>query len=104
MVARTTPTETPVTLTRENHPENAVEPQEEKPTTVTLASTVCIGALCSLIGMTIGSAALSTSFQLSTFWEIVSIIPLVAATASLIGGWVGAFFYMVRSDASQKNR
>jgi hypothetical protein len=103
MVARTIPAETPITLTRENHPENAVE-AEEKPTTVTLASTVFIGALCSLVGMTIGSAALSTAFQTSTFWEVVSMIPLVAATVALIGGWMGAFFHMVRTDMSKKDR
>ena len=99
MVARTMPAETPLKLTQENHPEN--EELKEKPTTVTLASTIGIGALCSLVGMTIGSAALSTAFQSDRTTEVVFLIPMVATAASLLGGWVGAFFYMVRSDSSK---
>lgn len=52
--------------------------------------------------MTIGTAALSTALQSENRWEAIFLIPLVATTASLLGGWVGAFFYMIRSDASQK--
>ena len=101
MVARTIPSETPITLTRENHPENIVEPVE-KPTTVKLGHTVGIGVLCSLVGMTLGTAALSTALQSDNRWETIFLIPMVATTVSLLGGWVGAFFYMLRSDASQK--
>jgi hypothetical protein len=100
MVARITPAETPITLTRENHPENVEE--REKPTTVSLASTIGLGVLCSLVGMTIGAAALSTALQSDNRWEAATLIPLVAATAAILGGWVGAFFYMIRSDASKK--
>jgi hypothetical protein len=101
MVARTTPAETPITLTQENHPENAE--LKEKPTTITLASSVGIGVLCSLVGMTIGSAALSTAQQSSSPTEVLFLIPLVATTASILGGWVGAFFFMIRSDSTKKN-
>lgn len=101
MVARTIPAETPITLTQENHPENAE--LKEKPTTVTLASTVGIGALCSLVGMTIGCAALSTAFKSDNGMEVVFLLPMVATAASLLGGWVGAFFHMVRSDAMKKD-
>jgi hypothetical protein len=101
MVARSIPTGTPFTLTRENHPENISEPQE-KPATVKLGHTVFIGALCGVLGMTIGTAALSTALQSDNRWETIFLIPLVATTVSLLGGWVGAFFYMIRSDASQK--
>jgi hypothetical protein len=95
MAERTTPTQTPFVLNQENHPENAE--LREKPTTVSLASTIFLGVLCSLIGMTIGSAALSTSFQSENRWEALTMVPLVATTASLLGGWVGAFFFMIRS-------
>lgn len=101
MVARTIPTQTPITLTQENHPENIVEPVE-KPTTVKLGHTVFLGILCGLVGMTIGTAALSTALLSDNRWEMIFLIPLVATTVSLAGGWVGAFFHMIRSDASQK--
>lgn len=103
MVARLMPAQTPVTLTQENHPENRVEPETEKQPTLTLGSAVGIGALCSLIGMTLGSAALSTAFQADTVWEVIFLLPLVGTAVCLLGGWIGAFFHMVRSDAAQKN-
>jgi len=98
MVSRLMPPDLAVTLTRENHPENA-PPQtiEEKPTTLTLASAVGIGALCSLVGMTIGTAALSTAMLSDSRWELICLLPMVATAVALLGGWVGAFFHMVRS-------
>jgi len=102
MVARLMPTETPVTLTQENHPENRVDVETEPQPTLSLASAVGIGALCSLVGMTLGSAALSTAFQADTKWEVIFLLPLVATAVSLLGGWMGAFFHMVRSDADKK--
>ena len=100
MVARLMPTQEPVKLTQENHPENAKP--EEKPATVSLASTIWFGALCSLAGMTLGSAALSSTFLADGPWNTVSMIPLVATLVALIGGWMGAFFWMFRDDAAQK--
>jgi len=102
MVSRLMETENPRILTAQNHPENAIEPETEKQPTVSLASTVGIGALCSLVGMTIGSAALSTSFQTGTQAEVACLIPLVATLVSFVGGCVGAFFYMIRSDSAAK--
>ena len=86
-------------VTRENHPENRQEP--EKLPTVSLAATVGIGALCSLVGMIFGAAAMSTSFMADNSFEVLSMIPLVATLASLIGGWMAAFFWMCR-EAAQK--
>jgi len=101
MVARLMPAETPVKITPENHPENLPESTKEKETTVSLASTVGIGALCSLLGMTVGSAALSTAMLSDNRWEVITLIPMVGTAAAFLGGWVGAFFYMVRSDHSK---
>ena len=103
MVARLAPLQTPLKLTPENHPENAPVEPVEQPTTVSLASVVGIGSLCSLVGMTIGSAALSTSFFDGDFREVACMLPLVATAAALLGGWVGAFFYMVRSDRQKSS-
>jgi flagellar basal body-associated protein FliL len=100
MVARLMPTQEPLKLTQENHPENA-KPEEKLPT-VSLASTICIGALCSLAGMTLGSAALSSTFLADGPWNTISMIPLVATLVSLIGGWMGAFFWMFRDEAAKK--
>jgi|SRR6185503_7463065 len=100
MVARLAPEKEPLKLTQENHPENA-EPVEKLPT-VSLASTVGIGALCSLGGMTLGSAALSTAFQADGPWEVISLIPLVATLVCLLGGWMGAFFWMCREESSKR--
>jgi hypothetical protein len=100
MVARMISAEAPAKLTQENHPENAVaEEITEKPTTVSLASTVTIGALCSLVGMTLGSAALCTSFQTGTRLEVACLIPLVGTLVCIVGGWMGAFFHMIRSES-----
>lgn len=101
MVSRLLPREVPVTITPENHPENAPAVIEEKPTTITLASAVGIGALCSLVGMTIGTAALSTAMLSDSRWELICLLPMVCTAVALLGGWVGAFFYMVRSDNSK---
>jgi hypothetical protein len=99
MMARVTFDHEPVTLTRENHPEN--QPEPAKLPTVSLAATVGIGALCSLVGMIFGSAGLSTCFMADTAWEVLSMVPLVATLAALIGGWVAAFFWMCREEASK---
>ncbi len=90
----------PVQVTRENHPENQQETQ--KLPTVSLAATVGIGALCSLVGMIFGAAAMSTSFMADNSFEVLSMIPLVATLASLIGGWMAAFFWMCREATSNK--
>ena len=100
MVARLAPMHESLKLTQENHPENAA-PQEKLPT-VSLASTVLIGALCSLAGMTLGSAALSTAFMADGPWEVVTLIPLVATLVCLTGGWMGAFFWMCRDEATHR--
>jgi hypothetical protein len=102
MVARLTPAQIPVTLTQENHPENQIQAETEKQPTLSLASAVGIGALCSLVGMTLGSAALSTAFQADTKWEVIFLLPLVGTAVSLLGGWIGAFFHMIRADAGKK--
>ncbi|HLY74822.1 MAG TPA: hypothetical protein VKU80_11950 [Planctomycetota bacterium] len=104
MIARPSPAQTPLKLTQENHPENAPREAAEKQPTITLASAVGIGALSSLIGMTIGAAALSTSFQSSSRWEAISLLPLVGTAACILGGWIGAFFHMIRSDMSKAER
>src|SRR5687767_7293319 len=100
MLARMIPTQEPVKLTAENHPENA-KPVEKMPT-MGLASIVGIGALCSLAGMTLGSAALSSAFMADGPWEVVSLIPLVAMLVSLLGGWIGAFFWMCREESTTR--
>lgn len=102
MVARLMQTEPAVRITPENHPENRQEPVAEPKTTFSLASTVALGSLCSLVGMTVGSAAFSTSQLTGDRWEIICLIPLVATLCALFGGWVGAFFHMVRSDSQNK--
>jgi hypothetical protein len=102
MIARSNPAQTSLRLTQENHPENTPRQVEEKQPTITLASAVGIGALSSLIGMTIGAAALSTAFQSASRWEAISLLPLVGTAACILGGWIGAFFHMIRSDMSKK--
>jgi len=102
MVARTIPAAAPLRLTQENHPENAPGEDAEKQPTFTLASVVGLGALSSLIGMTIGAAALSTAFQSQSRWEAISLLPMVGTAACILGGWIGAFFHMIRSDPSKK--
>jgi len=89
-------------LTQENHPENAVEEPREKAPTVSLGSMVAISALCGLVGMTFGSAALSTAFMADTAVEVYSMIPLVATGAVFLCGWVGAFFWMCREEAAKR--
>jgi len=98
MMSRLTFEHEPVQVTQENHPENQREPQEKLPT-VSLAATVGIGALCSLVGMIFGAAAMSTSFMADTNFEVLSMIPLVATLAALIGGWVAGFFWMCQEGA-----
>jgi hypothetical protein len=94
----------PLRLTQENHPENAPEGDTEQQPTISLASAVGIGALSSLVGMTIGAAALSTAFQSQNRWEVIFLLPMVGTAACMLGGWVGAFFHMIRSDMSKKER
>jgi len=104
MITRSEPAQTPLRLTQENHPENAPREDAEKLPTMTLASAVGIGALSSLIGMTIGAAALSTAFQSPSRWEAITLLPMVGTAVCILGGWVGAFFQMIRSDMSKKER
>ena len=102
MVARMipAPAQEPITLTSENHPENAV-PEETQPT-LTLASSIGICALSALGGMTLGSAALSTAFLMDAPWHVACLIPLVSMLVCIAGGWIGAFFWMCREEASRK--
>lgn len=102
MVARLMPTETPLKLTQENHPENAPPTPVEKPPRFTVASTVALGALCSVVGMTIGSAAFSTSQQIGDRFEVACMVPLVATLCAILGGWVAGFFHMIRSESAHR--
>jgi len=102
MVVRWMPTQEPMKLTQENHPENA-KPKEKNPG-MSLAYVVGIGALCSLGGMTLGSAALSSTFMAEGRGELVSMIPLVALLVSLLGGWMGAFFWMCREEEESSKK
>lgn len=97
MVARL---QEPLKLTQENHPENA-KPKEPLPT-MSLPSVIGIGALCSLGGMALGSAALSSTFMADGPWNTISMIPLVAMLVALLGGWMGAFFWMCREETSKR--
>jgi H+/Cl- antiporter ClcA len=101
MVARLLPTQTPRTLNRENHPENAPEPGTAKEPVFSLASIVGLGALCGLVGMALGAAALSTAFKSDNPWEPITLIPLVGTVVCILGGWIGAFFHMIRSEPSK---
>lgn len=89
----------PLKLTQENHPENAV-PAEKQPT-VGLGGMVGIGVLCSLAGMVLGSAALSTSFMAQGPAEVLSVALLIALAVSLLGGWIGAIYWMCREEAAR---
>ena len=100
MVVRLTATREPLRLTQDNHPENAARPA--KGPMVSLASMIGISALCGLVGMTFGSAALSTAFKSDTAGEVLSLIPLIATGTCILSGWVGAFYWMIR-DESQRN-
>lgn len=100
MVARLAPEKELLRLTQENHPENAKPP--EKLPTLSLGSAVWIGALSSLGGMTLGSAALSSTFLADGPWNMISMIPLVATLVCLLGGWMGAMFWMCREESSRK--
>ena len=95
MVARTM-TQEAIRLTPQNHPENAVPP--EKPATLTLGSSVCICMVSALAGATVGSAALSTIFLMDERGHLASMVPLVAAVVSILGGWIGTFFWMCRDE------
>lgn len=100
MVARMIAPEEAVQVTREHHPENAVEPQ--KPATLTLGSSICVCMLSAVAGATLGSAALSTIFLMDERGHLLSMIPLVAAAVSILGGWIGAFFWMYRDEAAKQ--
>lgn len=103
MVARLTSTQPVLKLTPENHPENAPAlPETEPQPTFSLASTIGLGSLCALVGMTIGSMALSTAFLSENKLEVLFLLPLVGLAVSILGGWVGAFAHMVRSDSQRK--
>jgi hypothetical protein len=97
MVAMMTPTKEPLRLTQENHPENAVTAATSSPTG--LAATIFLSCLCGLIGLVFGSAALSTAFMADTPYELLSVLPLILLAVCILGGWVGAFFWMVREEA-----
>jgi len=101
METRLAPARELLKLTRENHPENAV-PEAPKAPTVTLFSMIAICAFCGLVGMTFGAGMLSTAFLADTMGEVVSLIPLVIAAVGLLSGWVGAFFWMCREEATNK--
>jgi Na+/H+-translocating membrane pyrophosphatase len=98
MVALMTPTKEALRLTAENHPENAGAPAKSPPSG--LAATIFLSCLCAIIGMVFGSAALSTAFMAETTYELLSVIPLILLAVCILGGWVGAFFWMVREDAA----
>lgn len=100
MLARLSTTQEPLRLTEENHPENAAQPA--KMPTVSLASMIGISALCGLVGMTFGSAALSSAFQADTAWDVVCLLPLVVAGTCFLSGWMGAFFWMCRDESSHR--
>jgi hypothetical protein len=99
MVARLMPAQESMKLTRENHPENS--PVQEKEPTLTLGASIGISVVSALAGATLGSAALSTAFLVDTPWHVASLIPMVAAGVSILGGWIGAFFWMCREEAAK---
>ena len=101
MVARMT--QAPPRLTQENHPENVVEPVQKQPT-VTLPAMIGICALCGVIGMAFGTAALSSILAFGDPWHLVGMIPLVIALVAFLNGWAGAFFWMCREEAEKKHR
>lgn len=95
MVARLT--DAPLKLTQENHPENAVEPAAQPPT-VGLGAMVAICALCGLIGMAFGTAALSSCLAFGEPLHVASMLPLVIMVVCILSGWAGAFFWMCREE------
>ena len=96
MVARLTPP--PVKLTQENHPENFVEPQEEKLPTVSLLAMVGFGAVAGVIGMAFGSAVLSSALAFDKPGHVMSLIPLAVTVVAFLSGWAGAFFWMIQDE------
>jgi len=100
MVARMIPTHEPLKLTQENHPENAAAPKSEP--TLTLGSSIAACIVSGLVGMTFGCAALSTAFLIGSDWNVASLMPLVATGVAILGAWIGAFFWMCREDAANR--
>ena len=100
MVARMISTQEPLKLTQENHPENAV-PQKPAPT-LTLGSSIAACIVSGMVGMIFGCAALSTAFLVDTDWHVASLLPLVATGVCILGAWIGAFFWMCREDAANR--
>jgi len=100
MVARLIPTQEPLKLTQENHPENAVAPKP--PPSLTLGSSIAACIVSGLVGMTFGCAALSTAFLVGADWHVASLLPLVATGVAILGAWIGAFFWMCREDAANR--
>ena len=88
-------------LTQENHPENA--PEAPKDPTVSLWSIIAISALSGVVGMTFGTAALSSAMAADGPGEVVSLLPLVVTGVCILSGWLGAFFWMVREEASKRH-
>jgi hypothetical protein len=100
MVARLIPAQEPLKLTQENHPENAVVPKPAP--SLTLGSSIAAGIVSGMAGMIFGCAALSTAFLIGSDWNVASLIPLVATGVAILGAWIGAFFWMCREDASNR--
>jgi hypothetical protein len=99
MVARLVPAQEHLKLTQENHPENAALPV--KPPSDGLTSTIAIGALCGLVGMIFGTAALSTALASDSAWEVISLIPMAVMAVCILSGWVGAFYWMCREESTK---
>ena len=88
--------ETPRISTR-NHPENA-PPAEARSAGPGLGAIIALCAFCGLIGMTVGTAALSTAMLAEGWGELFSSVPIIAAAVAILTGWTGAVFCMIRED------
>ena len=101
MVARWTPTQEPLKLTRENHPENAGLQAPPAPKN-NLSASIALSCLSGLIGLVFGGAALSTAFMATTNYELLSVLPITFTAILILGGWVGAFFWMCREEQAEQ--
>jgi hypothetical protein len=99
MVARTIPAPQPITLTRDNHPENALKP--ETPAANTLGPTIAICSASGLVGMTFGVASLASMRLDDGPWGMTGILPLVALGVVILTGWLGAFYWMCRQESTE---
>jgi hypothetical protein len=50
--------------------------------------------------MIFGAASLSTAFTADGPGEVLSVLLLVAMGTCMLSGWLGAFFWMCRDEAS----